>query len=616
MAGTSVDGLISGMSTAAVIDQLMAIEARGQTALKRRVVKTEVAISALQAVNSRMAALKTAADALTLPGSWQAAKATSSSDAVTATATEGALTGSLTFDVTRLAAAEVHASTGSHLLTDVVAGPSVTITKGGVAKTVTLADGKLSTVVSAVNGADAGVRAAAVQVAPGQYRLQLTSTTTGAASDFTVTGLTVGEGEVVAGVDAALRVGGAGGYDVVSGSNTFTGLLPGVTLTAKTLATGVTVEVKPDVDAMTAKVQALVTAMNAALEEIGGHSKWDVSSRVGGPLLGNSLVRSLQSEILGSVTRPLAGGSLADVGIQLSREGTVTFDPARLKAALGQDATRVEKLFARSVTATLSGGLSGALRVTSASDRTADGTYDVVVSQAATQGRASYGVGLTVAGDVYSVTFGGKTASYTTGVGDSAAAVAAGLRARATATGLTGLTITSTGSRVDFVADAYGSAAGAVDLANVASATVDETAWIGKDVAGSIGGLTAVGAGRLLSTAGATGAATDLVIDVDPALGTGTVGTVKVDVGFAQWVEGRAARASDRLDGTLTKAIEERRTQIKGYTEQIAAWDVRLSMRRKSLQRQYGNLEVTLGRLQQQSNWLGGQLAGLAKNAP
>jgi len=64
--------------------------------------------------------------------------------------------------------------------------------------------------------------------------------------------------------------------------------------------------------------------------------------------------------------------------------------------------------------------------------------------------------------------------------------------------------------------------------------------------------------------------------------------------------------------GTLQTLIQQRNDTIKGLNDQVSAWDVRLESRKAALQRQFSNLEVALGKMQQQSSWLAGQLAGLA----
>jgi flagellar hook-associated protein 2 len=64
--------------------------------------------------------------------------------------------------------------------------------------------------------------------------------------------------------------------------------------------------------------------------------------------------------------------------------------------------------------------------------------------------------------------------------------------------------------------------------------------------------------------------------------------------------------------GTLQALIQQRNNAIRGLNDQVAAWDIRLESRRSNLQRQFSSLEVSLGKMQQQSSWLAGQLAGLA----
>jgi flagellar hook-associated protein 2 len=64
--------------------------------------------------------------------------------------------------------------------------------------------------------------------------------------------------------------------------------------------------------------------------------------------------------------------------------------------------------------------------------------------------------------------------------------------------------------------------------------------------------------------------------------------------------------------GTLQALIERRTNSITSLNQQVSQWDTRLEMRRSALQLQFSNLEVALGKMQQQSSWLAGQLAGLS----
>ena len=81
--------------------------------------------------------------------------------------------------------------------------------------------------------------------------------------------------------------------------------------------------------------------------------------------------------------------------------------------------------------------------------------------------------------------------------------------------------------------------------------------------------------------------------------------------GLAQQLDTVAKGATDPITGTLTAAIKGGNTQITSLNRQIADWDVRLAARQQALQRQFTNLELALGKMKNQSNWLSGQIAGL-----
>src|SRR3954447_21996047 len=99
----SIDGLVSGMNTTDLVNQLMQAEALPQTMLKNKVTTQNKVVTAYQNINTKMAALATAAKALGGADAWGAMKATSSSDAAVVTARAGASSGSLSFKVESVA---------------------------------------------------------------------------------------------------------------------------------------------------------------------------------------------------------------------------------------------------------------------------------------------------------------------------------------------------------------------------------------------------------------------------------------------------------------------------------------------------------------------------------
>lgn len=369
--GTTVDGLVSGLDTTSIIAQLMQLQAVPQTRLKSSLSTEQSALSALQSINTRFSGLQTAAEKLQQAATWGAAKATSSSSSVTATAASGALTGSVTFSVTQLAAAQSSISTQTFAsLTDTTAISDTAfelhLGSGASAKTIAVnapADGSLQSLVNAINGTSgAGVRAAAVQVSPGQYRLQLTSTSTGSANTFSLTGsggaplASLSFSDVTTAKDAVLHVGDpTAGYDITSASNTIEGVLPGVTLKVTSAASGVTVNVDSDTSAIASAVQSMVDAANLALTGIQNVSSQGVVGTDGkrsgaGALAGDGLMRQLTSQLLSKVTAGVGGKSLSTVGISVNKDGVIAFDKDKFTAALTADPVATKAMFSTAST--------------------------------------------------------------------------------------------------------------------------------------------------------------------------------------------------------------------------------------------------------------------------
>jgi flagellar hook-associated protein 2 len=356
MGTLGIDGLISGLDTTSLITSLMQAEAAPQTSLKATLSTTQKSVTALQSINTKMAALATAAAKLARPETWTATAATVSSDAVTATTSTSALTGTLTFDVKNLATAQSVVSSNTFALTDQkMSGYPIEVrdAKGNVTASVTPIDGSLTSVVSAINAvANSGVRAAAVQVSPGLYRLQVTSTTTGSSGAFTLSGLT-GAGTLdplTPAQDALIHVGPTGaGYDVTSPTNTVTDLLPGLTMRLQKPADGVTVDLRTDPASTADAVQAMVDAANAVLSEIGGQSSTGVTNADGtrsgaGPLAGDSLLRRLAGDLIDTVATGVGGASAATFGLATTRDGRLTLDRSVLLDQLAKDPSAVQAM--------------------------------------------------------------------------------------------------------------------------------------------------------------------------------------------------------------------------------------------------------------------------------
>ncbi|WP_433792327.1 flagellar filament capping protein FliD [Actinoplanes sp. CA-252034] len=373
---SSVDGLVSGLSTSSMINQMMQVEAAGQTKLKTKVEKAETAITSYQSVNTKLKAVKTAADAMGNLASWRSMKATSSATSVTATATGGlsGMTGNLKFDVTSVARSQTSILEVADTTAEAALPATITIQPGkwspdndndGIDEFTAVGDpvevtipeprtmAKMTTAVNSATTADGtslGIRAYTVNTSGNEGVVQFSGMKSGAANGFQISGLEgYGKGganpKTTSARDAVLTVnpGSDAQYEVSSTTNTFGTLMPGVTISVTKEEQGVVVDATADSTAIADKIQAMVAAANEALSEISSQTKYDVDTRKGSPLTGDFTVRQMNQSLLSQISNGLTYtktlstdadndnvkdtatvefGSLKQLGITLSKDGS------------------------------------------------------------------------------------------------------------------------------------------------------------------------------------------------------------------------------------------------------------------------------------------------------
>lgn len=361
--GLALPGLATGMDTTGIINSLMRIEAIPQTLLKNKVSASQSMVSSLQALNTKIASLADLAKATAKPGALDLFVATSTSEGVTAKAGPGATAGSVDFTVDRMA--QTHAGVTA-AMTAWPNDPAVLtfVAADGTRTEVTAATTSLDDVVSAVNASAAGVTAMKVATGNGEFRLQLTSETSGAAGSFiayrgssadldagTAVNLFAETGAAVikAGQDAqvTLWAGTGAAQAITSSSNTFTGLLPGVDVTLTSVPTApVTITVAGDSEQVTKKAEELVNALNGIFAYIKTNSAVTPAAGSAGTKAGNftgdSTVRDANQRLLSAASQPVGGKSPSEIGITITKEGNFTFDAAKFAAALAADPALVE----------------------------------------------------------------------------------------------------------------------------------------------------------------------------------------------------------------------------------------------------------------------------------
>lgn len=357
MAGlTTIGGLVSGLDTATIIDQLVAVEGNKQTLLKTRLSAVKNTSSSLQTVNVQLASLANAAKALADSTGWTTRATTSSSTNVSASATTSAAAGAYSFIVDRTATAHraVFATT-ANADDRVIPDGTTTVTftgSDGTPQSIDAGDGTLTGLVSAINAAELGVRATVVTLADGTQRLSVAAIASGTDSAFTLTD--ANGGAILGGPDATRSTVGQDAQITVDGdlltssSNTFADVFEGVTFTLSSMATAgesVTLDVTTDAKAISTSVGKLVEQVNAIIAEIGLKTSFNQATGSGSPLTGNSEVRAVREQLLSAVTGGVNGSSLASFGIEVTRDGKLEFDAAQFEEAFAADPAAVEAAF-------------------------------------------------------------------------------------------------------------------------------------------------------------------------------------------------------------------------------------------------------------------------------
>lgn len=363
----AIDGLVSGLKTTDLINSLMSVEGVPQTLLKNKLTDTNSFISSLQTINGLVQTLATKAAAAGKAASLDVFGATSSSSGVTVTAGTTAAAGSVAFTVGATAATHVGV-TGAMATWAASASPITLVGADGTTTTVTPASGSLDDAASAINKAGAGVTA--TKVAAGTdtdgaklYRLQLTATKSGSAGAFQVyrgsaadvtagTATDVlaqpGAAVVTQGRDASITLwaGTAAAQTVTSTSNTFSDLLPGVSVTvSQTTTDPVTVTVAQDTAKAQAVASGLVDALNAVTAYYASNTAVTsttsptsgTTSTKAGVLVGDATTRDVLQRLTSTMSTPVNGKSPSSIGIVITRSGDFTFDADAFQKALTTD---------------------------------------------------------------------------------------------------------------------------------------------------------------------------------------------------------------------------------------------------------------------------------------
>ena len=371
--GISSSGIGSGLDIQSIVSQL--VKAEGDTQkqlLSNRQTAFNTTLSALGQLKSSLSAVQTATDALQNLDTFRTRTATvSDSSILSATAIPGTALGTYQVEVDQLAAAQKMASTGFTSGASTVGSGTLDFSVGGSSFSVSVAaTDTLTSIRDNINAATGnnGVQASIINVDNGSggtvSKLVLTALNTGSSNAITVTA-TDSDGnntdasglsalasnnltQISAAQDSIIKI---DGMQVTSASNSVGSAVTGLTLNLNKAQVGTNVAVTVGVDnsPVTAALQTLVTNYNKYQSTNASLTSYDQSSNQAGALLGDATANGVNNALRSLFGQKYTIGStsiqnLADIGIQVDKNGVMSLDTSKLDSALKTDPGAVKTM--------------------------------------------------------------------------------------------------------------------------------------------------------------------------------------------------------------------------------------------------------------------------------
>lgn len=654
----------STLDVNSIVTQLMQVEQRPLTRLDKREASYQSKLSAYGNLSSAVSAFQTAMNGMSSPASLLSLKVSASDSSIfSASAAAGAIPGTYTVEVSKLAQQQklvatgqisIGTSIGSGTLTldwgtisggtldtgtGIYSGAAFAATSGSQTSiTIDSSNNTLSGIRDAINSAKAGVTASIVNDGGATpYHLVLTSDKTGATNSLKISvsgdaALSILLAHNPAGTqnlsqksvaqDAELKV---DGVLITKSSNSVSDAINGVTLNlAKTnINAPASLTVTRDISAVQGLAQGFANAYNAFQKSVRSLASYDANTKTAGPLYADGTTGALAVSVRSILSARLSGSgtyaNLSQLGLSFQRDGTLKLDTAKLQAAVSSAPEEVAAAFAQSGRPT-----DSMVSYAGASSATKAGDYAVNVSQLATRGTSvgSAVANLTIAAadnDVLSVSIDGVTASVTLSPGTyaSADALADEVQTRINAAAafvIAGVRVTASSSAgaIKITSQSYGTESNvlvsggksATDL--LGNAPTNTT---GFDVAGTIGSVVGVGKGQALTGFG--GSPSDGLQVAITGGNTGARGTVSYSRGFAYQLSQLAARYLEPA-GTIANRTTGISTSITNIGKQRDALASRLAITEQRYRQQYSTLDGLLSKMQSTQTYLTQQMDALA----
>jgi len=354
----SLSGIASGLDTNTIISQLMQLERIPYTKLETKKKDYNTELSVFRSINTKLAALRSAADDLRLNSNFNLTGVKSSDESVVkAVGSDGLQEGTFLIEVEQLATYTTLVSKGFNASGSELKNlGSVEFTINGetiqVDFTKETDEENLALLADAINKkSEAGVKASVIQTEPGKKSLLLTAKESGETTIELENAGFLGTTDTKPGKNAIFKL---NGIQMQSSTNEIKDFVSGLTITLFKENATATITIAKDVDKVAEKVEAFVQAYNDVINTI------RTNTAKGAQLQGDSTLRSLQDQLYNLFTSGVGQDGeagyqyLYQIGLEIDKgklkgsemTGTITFDKEKFKQALLDNPDAVYKLFA------------------------------------------------------------------------------------------------------------------------------------------------------------------------------------------------------------------------------------------------------------------------------
>jgi len=409
------------------------------------------------------------------------------------------------------------------------------------------------------------------------------------------------------------------GIQITRSTNTFSDVISGVTLTAKSASsTAATVSVENQVGLLNAEIIKFQSAYNALVTSMNDLSAYDKDNKTARPLFGDSALRMIKSTLAAIITDPVSGVSsahntLASLGLTLQANGTLGFDSTKMNDALENDLASIMKIFGR-----IGESTSSQVVFVNSTDKTAARAHAVNITTAAARAQVDGAQPLATTGlaqdELLTFTNDGETFAVNLAAGDKIDSVVSKINAAFTAQGV-GLQATNSGGALRIQTVAYGASAQFSAISDRDSGTntqlgigITTRTSTGVDVAGTINGAAAQGTGQTLT--GATG--TDAEgLELQVTATAPLTATMTLTSGVADRMLGKIEAYVDSDGGVLKTRQDGIADTIKSLDERISTLEERITKETVRLRAQFLAMEQQLAKLQGVGDYVANQLSQL-----